>query len=466
MTATATAEPQAALYTHPSGFNLYGAARELWNFKGSEVILAGPYECGKTIAWLHKMNAVMCKYPNARGLMLRKTYRSLIESACITFEREVLANPPGHPDCPIDRAGGSNPTAYEYPNGSRIVLGGMDNPSKLLSSAWDMIGVPQAEELTESEWGSLTRPITGRAGNVQHPQIVGDANPGPPTHWILHRPSLTVLHSRHEDNPTLFDPATGEITERGKKTMAVLDALPGVLYQRGRLGKWVSAEGQVYDDFDRAIHLIDSFPIPSDWTRYWAVDFGYTNPFAWGEFAVDHDGRLYLVREIYRTRRLVEDHARHILAITHGSPQPQALICDTDAEDRATLERHLNVRTIAADKAISTGIQAVQMRLKKAGDGRPRLYIMRDALVERDEALAAAHRPVCTLDEFEVYVWPKGRDGSSLKEAPVKEFDHGLDRLRYMAMYLEAGMGGPPPKTTEDFNRANRPEMTYAEMEW
>jgi predicted transcriptional regulator len=46
------------------------------------------------------------------------------------------------------------------------------------------------------------------------------------------------------------------------------------------------------------------------------VDFGYTNPFVMQWWAEDPDGRLYLYREIYRTRRLVEDHAkRHAIAL-------------------------------------------------------------------------------------------------------------------------------------------------------
>src|SRR5690606_26830771 len=102
---------------------------------------------------------------------------------------------------------------------------------------------------------------------------------------------------------------------------------------------------------------------------------------------------------------LVEDHAKQILSLVTDErgqwtePRPQAVICDHDAEDRATLQRHLGMGTIAADKRVSVGIQAVQRRLRTEGDGRPRLMILRDALVERDPELAEARKPTCTAEE-------------------------------------------------------------------
>lgn len=442
------------------GYMPHGAAAEFIYCRDHEVILAGPYETGKTLTVLHRVNALCCKHDGLRVLMVRKTYRSLVESVCVTFEDKVLAMRPGSDGAPVKKHGGSHPTGYSYPNGSRIVLGGMDNPSKLLSSEWDVIYVNQAEELTLDEWGALTGRATGRAENMPYAQVIGDANPGPPTHWILHRPSLRVIESRHEDNPTLFDHASGTWTERGLVTLAVLDALPGVRRARGRYGKWVAAEGQVYEDFDRAVHLVDRFDVPESWPRLWAIDFGYTNPFVWQEWARDPDGRLYLVREIYRARRLVEDHARDIKQLTAKGPRPVAVICDHDAEDRATFERHAGIRTVPAYKAVSPGIEAVQARLRPAGDERPRLFIMRDTLLEQDEALADEHKPTCTLDEVDVYVWPKAVDGRPIKEAPIKDNDHGMDPLRYVVahvdrIHLNRAPGRDRPDS-EEFARNNR----------
>jgi phage terminase large subunit len=119
------------------------------------------------------------------------------------------------------------------------------------------------------------------------------------------------------------------------------------------------------------------------------------------------------------------------------------VICDHDAEDRATLEKHLGLSTSAAKKTVSDGIQAVQSRLKPAGDGRPRLFVVRDALVERDEALDEATLPLCSTDEVGGYVWAvKPGNAGGLKEEPLKKDDHGMDALRYMV--AERDLGGRP----------------------
>jgi phage terminase large subunit len=193
----------------------------------------------------------------------------------------------------------------------------------------------------------------------------------------------------------------------------------------------------VYDDYDAAKHLVDRFDIPAQWPRIWVVDFGYTNPFVWQAWARDRDGRLYRYKEIYQTQRLVEDHAKEIRRVAEGEPRPIAIICDHDAEDRATLERHLGQLTGGAYKIITPGIQAVQRRLKPAGDNRPRLFFLRDSLIERDQALVDAHLPTCTEEEIESYIWPQNtttRHG----EHPVDKDNHGMDAMRYAVAFWDS----------------------------
>ncbi len=378
--------------------------------------------------------------------MARKTRASLTESAMVTFERHVL-----HPLDAVDWH--DKAQEYRYPNGSVIVVAGLDKASKVMSSEYDVAYVQEATELSEGDWEALSTRM--RNGAMPYQQIVGDCNPDAPFHWLKLRADagkVAMLQSRHEDNPTLWDPLRGGWTEYGARYMARLDALTGVRYLRLRKGIWAAAEGSVYEGWDRAVHLVervmggrgtckvDRAGIPLDWTRYWVVDFGFTHPFVWQAWCVDPDGRLYRYREIYRTQRLVEDHARDILAATAGEPRPRAVICDHDAEDRATLERHLGMATTAAHKAVSPGIQAVAARLRPARDGRPRLFYLRDALVYRDPALVEAKLPTCTEEEAEGYVWNLA-GGRKRGEEPVKADDHGMDCTRYLVAQLDV-VGG------------------------
>jgi len=408
-----------------------GAARDCFGCRDREVCLDGPAGTGKTRAALEKLHAVLIKYPGARGLMLRKTHSSLKSTALVTYTEKVLHL--------LDRVkfhGGNarQPAQFCYPNGSSLVVGGLDKPDKIMSSEYDCCYVNEATDLTQADWEAITTRL--RNGKMPYQQLIGDCNPQGPQHW-LHQRMLsgltTRLISRHEDNPTIT-PAY----------LATLQALTGVRRARLFLGHWAAAEGGIYEEvWNPALHLIDRFPIPPSWPRYLAVDFGYNHAFVCQWWAIDDDGRAYRYREIYHTKRLVEDHAATIREISRfgqdgGDPLPVAIICDHDAEDRATLERHLGLYTLPAHKEVSPGLQAVASRLRVAGDGKPRLYFLRDSLVERDKELTDRKLPTCSEEEIEGYVWDT-RQQRRQGEAPLKEHDHGCDAARYLVAHLDLG---------------------------
>jgi phage terminase large subunit len=355
---------------------------------------------------------------------VRKVRADIAKSALVSFERHILGE-----DSPICKnVKREYRQVYRYPNGSEIVIGGMDRPTSVMSAEYDFIYVQEAIELNETDWESLTTRL--RNNRMPFQQIIGDTNPSYPEHWLLGRAksgAIRYLESYHEDNPAYFD-ARGELTELGRIYIATLDALTGVRKERLRFGRWVTAEGAIYENYSPGVHLIDDFEIPAEWTRFRAVDFGYNHAFVCQWWAVDNDGRMYLYREIYHTGRLVEDHAQEIKRLSAGE-RVAWTVADHDAEDRATLARH-GIKTIAADKRVLAGIQAVQERIKVQGDGKPKIFILRGALVREDEALVEKKLPARTADEFAGYVW----DNRAKKEAPIKENDHGLDALRYAVM--------------------------------
>jgi hypothetical protein len=427
-------------------FGPRGAARTLFSCHDGEVLLSGPAGTGKSRACLEKIHLCASKYAGMRALMARKTLVSLTSTGIVTYREKVL-----HPLDGVAFFGGNKqePAQFRYPNGSRVMVGGFDKASKIMSSEYDMIYIQEATELTENEWESGTTRL--RNGVMPYQQLVADCNPDTPYHWLkkrCDRGATTMLESRHEDNPSV----TPEYLD-------VLGRLTGVRLLRLSKGLWVAAEGMIYADvWDAAIHLISAIPtestevdrwgVPLSWTRYWVFDFGFTNPFCWQAWAEDPDGRLYRYAEIYRSQRLVEDHAADILAL-HGAtmtpqglewggstPKPAMLICDHDAEDRATLERYLGMRTNAATKGVSAGIQATAGRMRPAGDGKSRLMLLRDALVYRDPIMVEKVKPTCTEEEIEGYVWDT-TNGRKKGEEPLKQDDHGMDAMRYMVAQLE-----------------------------
>ncbi|NUP23453.1 MAG: terminase [Streptomyces sp.] len=423
-----------------------GAAAQLFRTRDPEVCIVGAAGTGKSLACLYRMHLIAMRNPRFRGLIVRKTAVSLTSTTLVTFKRKVAVE--AVRAGAVRWYGGSQEEAagYYYDNGAVIVVGGMDKPEKIMSSEYDIVFADEATELTLDDWEAISTRL--RNGGLPWQQQIAAANPSHPGHWLKARADegkLRMLTSVHRDNPRFVN-HDGTLTPDGIGYMAKLDALTGVRRLRLRDGKWAAAEGLIYDGFDPDVHVVPPTVIRPEWTRWWVIDFGYTNPFVWQCWAQDDDGRLYLEREIYKTKTLVEDHAKRILqTVAPGgrwiTPRPRGIICDHDAEDRATLERHLGMSTSPAHKTVSDGIQAVQARLRPAGDGKPRLYLCEGALLDRDTELADAKKPCSTPEEIVGYVWDAS-PGKPPKEKPVKEDDHGMDAMRYIVAELD--LGGRP----------------------
>jgi PBSX family phage terminase large subunit len=421
-----------------------GGAKTLLSAKDQELCIAGPAGTGKSLAMLQKAFYTSLMVPGCRSLIVRQTHASLTGSTLVTFEQQVA--PAALAEGVVRWFGGSprKPAAYQFANGAEILVGGLDRPEKFLSTEFSRIYIDEATQISLTALETL---ITRLRGNAQtYRQIVLACNPDHPKHWIKQRcddGTMRMVHSLHRDNP-LYVNLDGSLTDRGVDYMAKLDALTGVRRLRYRDGIWAAAEGMVYETWSDPIHVVEPFDVPDSWVRWVSIDFGFTNPFVAQLWAEDPDGRLYLIREWVRTRMLVEDHADVIRdRLLKDQPRPRAVITDHDAEDRATLERKLGMGTQAAHKGVSDGIQAVSARLKHQGDGRARLFVFRNALLDRDPEMDTASLPIGLAEEVAGYVWAvKPGNAGGLKEEPVKANDHSMDAARYMVAARD--LGGRP----------------------
>jgi len=403
-----------------------------WRDTSPVLLLTGSAGGGKSQVAAEKINAFCKKYPNAMALMLRKTRESMTNSTVLFMARSIIGTDPQVRHYPSFHR-------FEYANSSILAYGGMKDEEQReqirsigQGGKVDFVWMEEANKFTEDDFNEVRARMRGTA--APWCQVLLTTNPDAPIHWINRRLIIggeaKVYYSGAQDNP-----------HNPKEYLDALDSLTGLVAKRLREGQWVQAEGVVYEEYDPALHLIEPREIPKSWRRIRVIDFGFTNPLVCQWWAIDNDGRMYRYREIYRTKRLVEDHAVDILRLSEGETI-ETTICDHDAEDRATLERR-GIPTVPAIKAVSTGIQDVQARLRKAGDGKPRLFLLRGALVETDPSLKQSGKPTCTEEEFPTYIWPEGKDGRPLKEQPIKENDHGMDALRYA---VESEDGIPPEK--------------------
>jgi len=376
-----------------------------------------------TIAWLVYQAQ---KFAGARILIAR--YR--LDHARTTIWNLTMKKllPPGCSGARYLEA----PLECRFPNGSVIRVGGLDDAERVDKILGDEYLHIFINEATQISWETVTKVLTRLSQNIPGAirKLILDCNPKGPRHW-LHQvgvqhiePSSDMrkakplddsgawarMHWTPYDNPYLPE-----------DTIRTLEALPGIMRRRMLLGEWCNNEGAVYDGFDPDIHCFDELPEGStSWKRIRAIDFGFTNPFCclWG--AIDGDGRLWIYRELYERGKRVDELAPRVLSAEEGYIDTVA--DPEDAEARAVLESS-GIYTRAANKAVIPGIQAVQMRLAKAGDGRPRLMV--------------SSRCSNVINEFYEYRWEEHRDGRNDREEPRKEHDHAMDALRYMVMDVD-----------------------------
>ena len=313
----------------------YGGVREGMLCRDQEVILEGGADTGKTFALLYKLHQCAKKYPGAQLSILRKVRAHLYGTVLVTWKRDILSHlPVGY----LQSFGGETPLHYTYPNGpdqrpkhkyeggSRIWLGGLDNPGQTLSGERDIIYVVQAEEITVSDWEYLIRMSSGRGAVMDYAQTIGCCNPASQTHWIMQRWNkgtgpLKLFKTTHKDNPSIFDPETGQLTESGQRRLAALQRLTGHRLQRLYYGIWAPPEGAIFSMYEEETHKVKAFTPPLDWPRFVGVDpFGAQIAAVW--VAYDARGQaIHVYREYVQPFGVTTGaHVEQILKLSGFSP--------------------------------------------------------------------------------------------------------------------------------------------------
>tara|TARA_R110001606_G_scaffold367021_1_gene522390 strand:- start:31 stop:2061 length:2031 start_codon:yes stop_codon:yes gene_type:complete len=92
------------------------------------------------------------------------------------------------------------------------------------------------------------------------------------------------------DNPSLM---------QDDSYLASLALLPEIKRKQMLEGNWDIIEDGAFPEFDRTIHVVPKFEIPSNWLVFRAADWGFSSPFALYHIAVDFDENMYVFREWY-----------------------------------------------------------------------------------------------------------------------------------------------------------------------
>ena len=400
---------------HTFNYSFYGDNLAAMYCKDNECVIAAAAETGKTIAMLSKLHFCAMKYPGAALAILRKTQSSSYNTVLVTFQEKILG------DFPVEVYGGEKPQFFDYPNKSRIWVGGLDKASKILSGEFDIIYVNQAEELSLPEWETLTTRTTGRAGHMPYSQCIGDANPAANTHWIISRREaghLTYFQSYHQDNPALYNHKTNEWTEQGERTLSQLKKLSGARYKRLYQGLWASPEGAIYNIFDKDRHQVEAFDPPKIWPRFVGIDpFGAYIGALW--IAYDPQNQvLNVYREYCEPFGITTTgHAQNVVKISEGETI-FAWVGGGPSERQARMDW-----SAAGVPLIAPPITDVWAQIDRVYN-----LLKTNSLVVHDSC------PIL-LDEIGAYK-RKLKDGKPTEQIDDKGQFHMLDSLRYIIAYL------------------------------
>lgn len=238
------------------------------------LLISGPAGTGKTFAILCLLHLLAADYPNLRILICRQTRVSLTESVLVTFEEEVL--PADGMESIAFGNRRKNRQAYHYPTASTIVLGGLDNPDRILSTSWDIIFVNESIEIGEDRWDALASRLQRPGRPTWLGYLIGDTNPGDPAHWLKKRIDegrLDAWDTGHRANPALHDGRGWTEVGRAYLTES-LGRLRGTRRKRLLDGLWAAGEGAWFETFDTTRHVSEAAEFDPRYPVHLPVDTG------------------------------------------------------------------------------------------------------------------------------------------------------------------------------------------------
>lgn len=268
------------------------------------VAFGGARGGGKSWAVRTKAILLALQYPGIRILIVRKTYKELMNNHVIYLQQTL------HDLAVYHRTD----QLFRLPGGSTIAFGycGCDSDLDQYQGAeYDIVFLDEATQLDESWIRRITACVRGV--NAFPKRVYYTCNPGGRGHAYIKRLFIDRRYEPGED-PDDYAFIQSLVTDNTALCKAQpdyirqLEALPPRLRDAWLYGRWDVFEGQFFDDFRddpthyddrRFTHVINPFPPPAGWRVYRSFDFGYAKPFSCAWWAMDFDGRLYRILELY-----------------------------------------------------------------------------------------------------------------------------------------------------------------------
>ena len=366
--------------------------------KHRHIAYGGARGGGKSWAVRTKAKLLAFRYPGIKILIVRKTYKELQNNHIEQLTAELAG---------FAKYNRSD-KMFRFPNGSTISFGYCANEGDLgqyQGAEYDVVFIDEAGQLQESWIRKINLCVRGTNGFPKRTYYT--LNPGGPGHAYFKRVFVDrnfnpdedpddyfFIQAKVEDNKALMDTQPDYLRE--------LENLPPTLRAAWKDGRWDVYEGQFFEDFRddpehyqdrRWTHVIEPFEIPDGWTICRSYDFGYGKPFSCAWWAVDYDGTIYRIMELYGCTRTPNEGVKwtpdkqfeeiHKTEMQHPWLKGKSIIGVADpaiwdasrGESVADTAARYGVFFTPGDNERIAGWMQCHYRLQFDEDGYPRMYV-------------------------------------------------------------------------------------------
>lgn len=377
-----------------------------WNYKGRYRVCKGSRASKKSTTTAMNLIYRIMEYPESNALVVRKTYRTLLDSCFAQLKWAV--NRLGVKDYFDFKL---SPLEIIYkPTGQKILFRGLDDPLKVTSVTVEVgslcfLWIEEAYEImSEADFDMLDESIRGEVPKGHFKQITLTFNPWNERHWIKRRffdkkdKDTLAITTNYTCNEWL-DRSDLNVFERMKENNPRR-------YQVAGLGNWGIVDDLIYENFEERLFTLEEI---KDYKTVAGLDFGYTNdPTAFFIGFLDKKGSvLYVWDEMYSKGLSNKKIYENIKNMGYSKEK----ITGDSAEPKSIDE-----------------LKGYGLRIKGAKKGKDSILNG----IQWIQDLKIIIHPRCNnfLTEISNYQWDKDKFGKALNR-PIDDFNHLLDAMRY-----------------------------------
>ena len=333
-------------------------------------------------------------------VLVCRRYGSTLRNTCFDLFKEILGKRKLTPYVKIKETDFS----IQFPNGSKIIMTGLDEETKLLSlNNISVIWIEEAFEVPQSIVDQLNLRMRGKARNQQ---IIMSFNPISKSSWLYKFCELTppdsfrYLHSTYKDNPLLKAEYIKSLDEMESRN-------PAKYRVYGR-GEWaVDSEGLVITNWKT--EAFDPMSLATTMEHRAGMDLGWVDKSAIIDSLYDRENKtIYVFNEFYKSG------------------------CQLSELATAIKNMNLTKSKIFVDAAEPRSIQFFRQEGINAAPCSKGKDSVKAGLMFLQDHLIVVH-PKCKnfINELENFSYIKSKITGEWTDDTTHEFSHAIDACRY-----------------------------------